>query len=172
MTGIGVLFLLVCFACLQDLRTGKISNVLVILVMTTGVCSGIWHNGGRGALEYGVRFGVYLMAAYTLYRLGAVGAGDVKLLAAIQGFWGWSSGLTCLGWMCLAAGLLALGKMFTGDYGREKVRYFLSYVGEVAVSGRWRIYLEDMESARNRSGTLHLSVPMMAGLGIFLLRYR
>lgn len=123
-------------------------------------------------MEYGAHFGVYLAALYPLYRLGAVGAGDVKLLAAIQGFWGWSSGLTCLEWMCLAAGLLSLGKMVTGDCGREKVRYFLSYVGEIAVSGRWQIYLEDMESARKRSGTLHLSVPMMVGLGIFLLRYR
>ena len=119
-----------------------------------------------------MRFGVYLAAVYPLYRLGAVGAGDVKLLAGIQGFWGWSSGLACLGWMCLAAGLLSLGKMITGDCGRERVRYFLSYMGEIAISGKWRIYLEDMESARNRSGTLHLSVPMLAGLGIFLLTCR
>lgn len=169
MNGISVLFLLVCFACLQDVRTGKIPNALILMLMAVGIGQGVWREGIGGGLWYLARFGAYVAAGYLLYRVGAVGAGDVKLLAGIEGFLEWESGLVCLGWMALAAGILALVRMLRGDCGRERIRYFLSYVGEIAVTGRWRLYLEDMEGARGRPGTLHLSVPMLAGLGVFLL---
>lgn len=110
MKEIGVLLFPVSVACIRDVRTGKIPNILILIIMAMGMGLGMWNHGLAGAIEYIVRFSVYIAAAYPLYGIGAVGAGDVKLLAGIEGCFVWTEGVVCLGWILAAAGALALVK--------------------------------------------------------------
>lgn len=80
----GVMFaVLLAAACVSDLRTRRIPNVLVLATAVTGVgvtiaSLGILHGAGRALGGMGV--GLALWLPFWLLRM--MGAGDVKLFAA------------------------------------------------------------------------------------------
>ncbi|MGH9393944.1 MAG: prepilin peptidase [Terriglobales bacterium] len=91
-----------------DLRCRRIPRWLTVPALALGLAYHAWAGGlASAALAAGLGFALGLL----LLQLGAVGGGDVKLLAAtgaMLGFslWFWS---TAIGFM--AAGLTALGQL-------------------------------------------------------------
>jgi prepilin peptidase CpaA len=88
--------LLTAVAAFQDLRTGLISNRIVLFGATVGLtlswASAAYGSGGAGLLS---ALGLSLLGAalvgavpLLLYRAGGIGGGDVKLLAAVGGVLG------------------------------------------------------------------------------------
>ena len=82
---------------------------------------------------------------YPLYMIGALGAGDVKLFVMIGSF-------QAIGeFMAILAGAFVIGagfsvmKLAAEKNGRERFRYFFSYLHEVWRTGHWRIYGEDLK---------------------------
>ena len=79
---LGVLGALLAVACACDLAARRIPNLLVVLLAGAGVGAQLWTGGLRGA-GAGVLAGAALAAVLLLpWRLGALGGGDLKLLAA------------------------------------------------------------------------------------------
>lgn len=80
---IGILAVLLAAAAIQDAVQLKISNLLTVAVFALGVVamaligfhSGVWQNF--------LAFAVVFAAGAVLFSLGALGGGDVKLLAAV-----------------------------------------------------------------------------------------
>jgi prepilin peptidase CpaA len=88
--------LLTAVAAFQDLRTGLISNRIVLIGAAVGLTlswvSAAYGGGGAGLLT---AVGLSLLGAalvgavpLLLYRAGGIGGGDVKLLAAVGGVLG------------------------------------------------------------------------------------
>ena len=77
---------LIVAAMISDVRRRRIPNGLVLSLLVVGTCgtllAGGWGGFGRGLL--GVLLGFFLLLP--LYALGAMGTGDVKLLA-VMGMW-------------------------------------------------------------------------------------
>lgn len=109
---LGALLLLLGCACWSDLRANRIPNVLV----AAGLCAGVLLSAGlepiapmRGVkpalFGAAVAFGCF----FPLYVLRAMGAGDVKLMAAVGSFFDpWSALLVVLA-VLLAGGLVSAG---------------------------------------------------------------
>lgn len=165
---IGALFVLLCLACVQDVRTGKISNVLVLLVLTAGVCTSADENGIRGVWQCLAHVGLYGAVLYPLFCLGMLGAGDVKLLAVTEGFFAWRSGMVYLICVLAAAGALAVIKLLTEKNAAERLAYFCSYVRDVAATGHWKLYVEDYGEMHAKGGGMHMTLPLLAGLVIYM----
>lgn len=159
---------MLCAACVQDLRTGKISNRIILLGMAAGFIRCIGMGGAGAAGMYFARCGVYLAAAYPLFRLGMLGAGDVKLLAVTEGFFSWPDGWSYFVYMLAAAGCFCAVRLAADRNGMERLKYLLSYIRDVALSGKWRLYLEDREGAWPGGNGIHMAVPMMAGFVIYM----
>ena len=70
-------------AAVLDVRWRRIPNWLVLIAFGTGLLSNLLRAGASGAMLalLGAALGMLLLLPF--YRLGAVGAGDVKLLAAL-----------------------------------------------------------------------------------------
>lgn len=154
---------MLCAACVQDLKTGKISNRIILLGAAAGLMRCIGMGGMNAAGMYLARCGIYLAAAYPLFRLGMLGAGDVKLLAVTEGFFSWQEGWRYFLYMLAAAGCLCVFKLLTDRNGMERLRYLLSYIRDVAVTGRWRLYLEEREGAWPVGNGICMALPMLAG---------
>jgi prepilin peptidase CpaA len=114
-----VVAIVVLVAAFTDLRTRRIPNWLTL----SGVCAGLLVNGivaGWAGLLISVEglllgFGAY----YVLYALRAMGAGDVKLMAAVGAIVGPAHWLLVFVASAAAGGILAIGLMIWKGRVRE-----------------------------------------------------
>ena len=98
-------------AIYTDLRWSRIPNWLTFSAIGIGVLLQGWLGGLHGALYSLTGFGVGLGLFIVLYACKAVGAGDVKLMAAIGVILGPAGVLSVAVLSILTGGLYALGAM-------------------------------------------------------------
>lgn len=106
---------LMLLVLIHDVAWRRIPNRLTVAVMLLGICAQL--PGGVGAVGAGLA-GVALgfLIGIPLFALGAVGGGDVKLMAAVGAFLGPRD----LVWALLLAGSLGL-LLALGEITRRKV---------------------------------------------------
>ncbi len=80
-------------AAIIDMRTGKIPNMLTVLGMTAGLVGGAILGGLEGLTMAIVGGLAASIVPLLLFRAGAMGGGDVKLLAALGALLGLELGL-------------------------------------------------------------------------------
>ena len=99
----------VAVATVTDLRSRRIPNWLVLPFMVAGiVISGVQHGWpGLGQSFSGLALGLLLFGL--LFWLGGMGAGDVKLAAAIGAWIGPQQLMFALVMTAIVGGLMALG---------------------------------------------------------------
>ncbi|KIL40170.1 hypothetical protein SD70_15210 [Gordoniibacillus kamchatkensis] len=102
------LFVFLAAALIADLRSMRIPNVLngagAIAGLALNAASGGWNGLAGAGLGLLAGFGVVLL----LHLVGAVGAGDVKLFAAVGAFTGAAFALSALVYSILYAGFIGL----------------------------------------------------------------
>jgi prepilin peptidase CpaA len=104
---IALLLALLAAAALTDLRSSRIPNVLTFGGATIALCLAFAVPGPHFAGALIAAVGA-LLALLPFYALGALGAGDVKLLAMVGAFTGLPLFVSVLVDICLAAGAIAL----------------------------------------------------------------
>lgn len=109
----------VAIATVTDLRSRRIPNWLVIPFLLLGVGVSVWLQGWHGLGQSAAGMGLGLLIFGILFLLGGMGAGDVKLFAAIGAWIGPHQLFIALILVALTGGILVLGwavmGRFTGD---------------------------------------------------------
>lgn len=157
----GVFFAFLCVACFQDVRLGKISNVLILATVLTGGIYNFSVSGWQGLPGWLLRMAVYLVILYPLFKIGTLGAGDVKLMVAVEGIFSWQDSVSYFVCVWFAAGIMALVKMLMEGNFMERLEYFFSYITDVAVMGKWQLYHK--ENAFQKEKSIYMSIPLLAG---------
>lgn len=106
-----LLFLLLAVAAVLDLRQRRIPNAIPLCILLLAIAvllfaPGLGLSPSSGASLAGL--GVGLAATLPGYALGALGAGDVKLMAAVAVVLGWPLALHFVLVSVLVFGLVAL----------------------------------------------------------------
>jgi len=70
-------------AVITDIRTHRISNAMVVAILVLGLVSHLLTQGYNGIVDWGAGAAVGLGLFLPFYVAGGMGAGDVKLLAAV-----------------------------------------------------------------------------------------
>jgi prepilin peptidase CpaA len=95
-------------ACVTDLRSQRIPNLLTYPLMLAGLAYhgalGGWTGLGFGAVGLGLGFGLLLLP----FLLGFIGAGDVKLLAVVGAWLGWQGVLLAFVFTTVLGGVYGL----------------------------------------------------------------
>lgn len=78
-----ILWGVLAIGVITDLRWSRIPNWLTFPAMVAGITAHSWSSGVEGAVFATVGLTVGLGVFLVLYLTGSVGAGDVKLLAAV-----------------------------------------------------------------------------------------
>ena len=99
---------------------------------------------------------------YPLFKIGTMGAGDIKALIMTGSFMTEKDFLTVLA-AAFGAGF-SLMKLIAERNGRERMAYLFSYVLDVAESRRWKLYGGDYGSyCRNK---IHFTIPVLFGAAL------
>ena len=127
--------------CYFDYRRRKIPNPMIVVILTVGVGESILRNGIRGVGEYLFVAIVVLLLLYPLFRLGGLGAGDVKLLSVCAGYFSESKVFYFLFFSLLISAVISVIQVCRERNVLDRASYFCEYVVAVAKSGRWHLYL-------------------------------
>ena len=103
---LGILILAVC----SDVRTEKIRNKLILAGLATGFLIQIY--------EKGISF-IPLFLFYPIFRIGALGAGDIKLFSVIAGFLTLKTWWVCVEAAFLAGAAMGLFKLLFKNYVKD-----------------------------------------------------
>jgi len=95
-------------ATITDLRSQRIPNWLTFTLILSGFAAHFVFGGLDGLKIAGGGFGVGFIAMAIPFFLGAMGAGDVKLMAGIGAWLGAPATMTAFMFTCIAGGLYAL----------------------------------------------------------------
>jgi prepilin peptidase CpaA len=104
----GVLAIVVLFAALCDLTTRRIPNWLTLSGVLAGFAMHACSSGWNGAWTSAAGMGLALLVYVPLFAIRALGAGDVKLMAAVGSIAGPFPWFCIFVATCLMGGLLAL----------------------------------------------------------------
>jgi prepilin peptidase CpaA len=99
---------LVLAAAAFDLRTHKIPNLLNLAGVVAGFAAGFALDGPAGLRRAGLGFALGFAVYFALYLLRAMGAGDVKLMAAVGSIAGPGNWFVVFVYTSVLGGLLAL----------------------------------------------------------------
>lgn len=159
-----LLILLLLLAVLADLKTDRIPNGFVMLGIVIGV---------SGALRQGfqirrvvISMVLAFLLLYPLFKIGAMGAGDVKVCMMVGSFVETKELFVILVLSFMVGAFCSLVKLMSEHNGRERMYYFLSYMSEVIKTRQWKIYGEHMvqDYERYRRNKIHFTIPVLFGV--------
>ncbi|MGA2169210.1 MAG: prepilin peptidase [Terracidiphilus sp.] len=106
-------------ATFTDLRSRRIPNWLVLPFLLAGIVVSAWLQGWKGVGHSFAGLGLGLLIYGFLFWMGGMGAGDVKLCAAIGAWIGPSQLFFALVVAAMAGGIMALGWAVWGGFVKE-----------------------------------------------------
>ena len=153
-------------ACWMDHRKKKIPNLLIAAMAIFGMGWRFWREGAGGMAAFVGQSVTVVCLFYFLFRLGTVGAGDVKLFGVTAGYLPFKKVLIFLFVSLLIAAVISLVKLWKKKYFWERLRYLAGYLASVWKSGRWSLYLEG--GVNNPDAGICLSGPILFSLLLYL----
>lgn len=153
-------------ACATDLRSRRIPNWLTAGAMAAGVSFHLLSPGGSGLGAAGLGLTVGLLVFFPFFALGALGAGDVKLMAALGTWVGAAAVINVALFGALAGGVLAVVVALWHGYLR---RAFLNL--RTLFAHWWLTGIKPLPELTLDSGQglrLPYALPIMAGLVVTL----
>jgi prepilin peptidase CpaA len=118
----------VLIACVTDLRSRRIPNLLTFGAALAGILFALATSGLAGGLVGGAGWLVGLSVFLPVFLLGGMGAGDVKLMAALGAWLGPHEVLWVALYGAIAGGIFAVGVALRPGYARtlfDNVRLLL-----------------------------------------------
>lgn len=146
-----VLIGILCIVCLYDYTKRRIPNPLILLIMAVGIMRNIFEGRLYGVGEYLIASAVVIFLLYPLFRIGGLGAGDVKLMGVCAGFFPVEDVLYFLFISLLFSAIFSILKLFKNRDVPDRVSCFRRYCREVAGKGRWIRY-QPLQDGRKLEG--------------------
>lgn len=167
------LVLLLTVACYFDYRKAKIPNWLAAagLVLAVGTVFLKVLFSACGAVEIlwmFLRVCVTVLVMYPLFKIGVLGAGDVKIFAVCSAYLEGRDCVTVYVLSLLLAAVAGLCKLlFLGNF-RERIGYLLSYAMDVAQFGVWKPYWTEENLCQRKQASLRMAGPLLTGVLLHL----
>ena len=137
-----------------------------MLGIVVGVAGSLWH--GTDFRQTTLSMLLAFLLLYPLFKIGALGAGDVKVFMMIGSFLEVRELVTVLILSFVIGGICSLIKLLTEHNGRERMYYFLSYISDVVRTRQWKIYGEHMvqDYERYRRNKIHFTIPVLFSVAL------
>lgn len=155
------MLLLLFLSALSDLKTDRIPNGFILLGIAAGILCGILSGRDLSVIPASVLLAFLLL--YPLYRIGVLGAGDVKLFVMIGCFYAAKDMAYILAGAFVIGAVFSVCKLVVERNGRERFRYFFAYLCEVKRSGHLKVYGEEQKQDYHTycKSKIHFAVPIL-----------
>ena len=124
-----------------DLQSRTIPNWLNVAI-AAGAPLWWWANGWGlwpdVAIQLGFAAGIFVIFAFC-FAIGAMGGGDVKLIAALALWLPWKAVLVLVFLMSVAGGVLTLGYLIRHKLAKREEKLEIPYGVAIAFGGLWLI---------------------------------
>lgn len=157
---------IVCVACLYDVATSRIPNALTFAAAALGLLFHILAPSGAGWSSASLGLLAGLAIFFPMFALGAMGAGDVKLMAAVGAWIGAAAILKVALYGSVAGGVFAVIVALRHRYLKQaltNVKMLLTYWWVEGVKPFPALTLESKDSLR-----LPYALAIAAGLAVTL----
>jgi prepilin peptidase CpaA len=138
---LGLLAAMLLACCWWDLKTRTIPNWLNLAIALCAVA--FWVAVGLPVWpEVAVRVAVAFVTFWVFaaaFAMGAMGGGDVKLIAALALWLPWQAVLVLLFLMSIAGGVLTLGYLIRHKLAKREEKLEIPYGVAIAFGGLWLI---------------------------------
>jgi prepilin peptidase CpaA len=157
--------LLLLLAVYSDIKTRKIKNIIVLPFCILGIVIN-FILGGKDALYYSLLgVAIPIVTLFVLFILKMLGAGDIKLLAAIGAVLGSKAIIYVMIFSFLAGGIMAVFVMALRRNALERAKHLFDYIKSCVLS----VKIEKYHSLVNdKSGVFRFSYAIAAGT-LFML---
>src|SRR5450759_699561 len=153
-------------AAFTDVRTRRIPNVLTFTAAAAGLGLHVINSGTAGAVWSAAGLGLGLLLFLPLFALGGMGAGDVKLMAALGAWLGPQDAAWTALYAAIAGGVMAIVVALARGYLRTACTNLW------VLLGLWRLAgirpLDGMTLETSKSPRLPYALPITAGLFVTL----
>lgn len=161
-----VLCLLLATACGFDYRKRRIPNSLVIVIAVVGMAFRFRKDGAEGVPFYIGEAAAITALLYSLFKIGVVGAGDVKLFGTAAGYFPFGKIFLFSFISLLIAAIISLIKLLVNKNFTERLGIFFSYLKDIAEKGTLQCY--PATGREKKSASVCLSGPVLLSLLFYL----
>lgn len=151
----------VMIATVTDLRSRRIPNWLVFPFLIAGFAVSGWLNGWRGVAHSAEGMALAFVVFGVFFWMGGMGAGDVKLAAAIGTWIGPQQMMVALLFIALAGGVMALGWALVGGFASE----LFQETGNL-ILGRKKHSSADSTAPEEPRNAMHRKMPYAPAIAI------
>lgn len=155
-------------ACVWDIRTRRLPNVLTFSAMAAGLAYHGVASGPGGLLGSLAGLALGLVLFFPFFALGGLGAGDVKLLGALGAWLGAPAVVYVAFYAALAGGALAILAIVRHGYAGQAVANLRLLLTHWRVVGFRPVDSLTLDSARGPR--LPYALPIAAGLLVAVWR--
>ncbi len=161
--------LVALIACATDVTTRRVPNVLTAVAIVTGIAAHTALPGGGGVSNALLGLAAGLLVFFPFFALGGLGGGDVKLMAALGTWLGWSPVLWTAIYGAVAGGVMAIGVGLSHGYLRQAI----SNVGGLLLY--WWVQgvkpMKELTLEHGHGPRLPYAIPIFVGLVTTLWRH-
>ncbi len=162
-----VLLLLLFLAALADLKADRIPNGFIAAGIAIGLAGS--HLAGPGLLHSATSMLLAFLLLYPLFKIGTLGAGDIKVIIMTGCFLTAKEFLAVLAASFVIGAAISLVKLLAEHNGKERLVYLFSYVSEVIKSRHWKLYGEENLKQDRRlycRNKIHFTIPVLFGAAL------
>lgn len=147
---------------LSDIKTGKVSNRLILSGMAAGIIINGFMYGKVGIMHALSGITAPVIILFLLFLINGLGAGDIKLFAVTGAFLGARAVMSCIIISFLAGGISAILKII---YNHNFIPCLKS-TGMYLVNIVMKKNLSCIE--RTKNNTIHFTIPIFISVLVYL----
>lgn len=157
-----VLVLLLFSAAILDFYRGKIPNILILAGCCYGMIRLVYYQDVFSHI-LGILFPI--IALFPLYKIGTIGAGDIKLFSMMGFYFTFMENLYCIFIAFVIGAIVSAISFIRYDNFLERMTYLFSYLKECFFTGHFRYYYLDSEGKQSPhsmecKSKIHLAIPI------------
>ena len=161
---LAILFVILLLASFGDYKYGKIPNHLILTGLIAGGIRLLVREDIFDILRYLPGMILPLFLFYPIYKVGGIGAGDIKLFSLLGCYFPFMQSMVCIFASLFLAALLSLIKMAYYQNFMERMEYLFSYIKESISSGKFLYYYNTSSlNDKTERSQIHLAIPIFFG---------
>lgn len=151
--------LLLILAAAMDIRSGKISNRLILSGLAAGLFFQFAEAGWKGAGVFLRNVSIPVILCYLLFLIHVLGAGDIKLFSVIGGIWNFKILTVTIMISFLTAAGMSLGKMLYHHNLVSRLCIFGDYIRQALAAAQFSQY----PKSQGNQHIIHFSIAILIG---------